>query len=418
LKKKPEEEMRAMSERSTISYKHLFAQLVEAIPWPLLIINADLRIVYCNLQAGSLLGQAGHLVHKTLESVLDDTAIMQLIQTGIESGSTQSGEFDRPATGGAWRVSVTPVEYRQPARNSRSLPGPRGKSARKDQDTGQVEQANAAPPGRIASSADSRARYCYFSVVIEDLSELRRLERVRRDFIANISHELRTPLASVSLLAETLEDAIDTDPEQAQIFVGRIESEVRYLSDLVAELLELSRIESGRMPISIEPVEAEMLVREVMARQLPQAQRHRVQLRTSIEQGQTLVAADSKQIARVLVNLVHNAIKFTPSGGTVTIGCQRQANEMMQSFFVRDTGVGIAPEDLPRVFERFYKVSQSRSRANYIGPGGGGSGLGLAIARHVVEAHGGRISAASEPGKGSTFTFTLPIITPPVRADE
>ncbi|HVU68419.1 MAG TPA: ATP-binding protein, partial [Ktedonobacteraceae bacterium] len=249
----------------------------------------------------------------------------------------------------------------------------------------------------------------------EDLTELRRLERVRRDFIANISHELRTPLASVSLLAETLEDAIDTDPEQAQVFVERIESEVHYLSDLVAELLELSRIESGRMPLSIEPVESAMLVREVMARLLPQAQRHRVQLRTAIEQGTTLVAADSKQIARVLVNLVHNAIKFTPSGGTVTIGC-RQAGETMQSFFVRDTGVGIAPEDLSRVFERFYKVSQSRARANYIGPGGGGSGLGLAIARHVIEAHGGRISAASEPGKGSTFTFTLPIITDPAKA--
>jgi two-component system phosphate regulon sensor histidine kinase PhoR len=161
--------------------------------------------------------------------------------------------------------------------------------------------------------------------------------------------------------------------------------------------------------MSIEPVESEMLVREVMARLLPQAQRHRVQLRTSIEQGQTMVAADSKQIARVLVNLVHNAIKFTPSGGTIIIGCKRQEDNTMQSFFVSDTGVGIAPEDLSRVFERFYKVSQSRSRTNFVGPGGGGSGLGLAIARHVVEAHGGRISATSGPGKGSTFTFTLPV---------
>jgi two-component system, OmpR family, phosphate regulon sensor histidine kinase PhoR len=122
-----------------------------------------------------------------------------------------------------------------------------------------------------------------------------------------------------------------------------------------------------------------------------------------------LVAADSKQIARVLVNLIHNAIKFTPSGGTIVIGTRLQPDGQTQSFFVRDTGVGIPPEDLPRIFERFYKVNQARSRFNFIGPGGGGSGLGLAIARHVVEAHGGKISAISEPGKGSTFTFTLPV---------
>ena len=161
--------------------------------------------------------------------------------------------------------------------------------------------------------------------------------------------------------------------------------------------------------MTIQPVQAEQLVREVMARMLPLAQRHRVVLRTEIEQGKTEVAADSKNIARVLVNLVHNAIKFTPSGGVVVIGTRLQPEGNTQSFFVRDTGVGIRPEDLPRIFERFYKVSQARSRADFIGPGGGGSGLGLAIARHVVEAHGGRIKAESVLEQGSTFTFTLPV---------
>lgn len=371
-----------MGERSTISYKHFSQQLVEAMPWPMLIIDTNLRVVYGNHQAETLFGSTGKLAGQVLAHLLDDQAIVQLIETSIQTSAIHHSEFNRASTGGAWKVSVTPVEHRKRRRERQR--------------------------GREVTAEE--AGYRYFSVVIEDLSELRRLERVRRDFIANISHELRTPLASVSLLAETLEDAIETDPDKAQVFVERIESEVHYLSDLVAELLELARIESGRVPMSIEPVESEMLVREVMARLLPQAQRHRVQLRTSIEQGQTMVAADSKQIARVLVNLVHNAIKFTPSGGTITIGCRRKADETMQSFFVRDTGVGIAPEDLSRVFERFYKVSQSRSRANFVGPGGAGSGLGLAIARHVVEAHGGRISAASEPGKGSTFTFTLPVI--------
>jgi two-component system phosphate regulon sensor histidine kinase PhoR len=156
-------------------------------------------------------------------------------------------------------------------------------------------------------------------------------------------------------------------------------------------------------------VEAGQLVREVMARMLPQAQRHRVTLHTEIHQGHSLVGADSKQIARVLVNLIHNAIKFTPSGGVVTIGTQLQPGGRAQSFFVQDTGVGIHPEELSRIFERFYKADRARSKSDFIGPGGGGSGLGLSIARHVVEAHGGRINAESTPGKGSTFTFTLPV---------
>lgn len=374
-----------MSERSTVSYKHFFQKLVEAMPWPMLVIDADLRVFHCNQQVSSLLGVTGPVVGKRLDHLLDDAAMARFISTSIQSASAQCREFERPESGGAWKVSATPIEHRKSSQGRR----------KSDQET--------SPPGNPAC--------CYFSVVIEDLSELRRLERVRRDFVANISHELRTPLASVRLLAETLEDAIDTDPENAQIFVEKIEKEVQYLSDLVAELLELSRIESGRVPMSIEPIEAEMLVREIMARLLPQAQRHRVTLRTEIEQGQTKVAADSKQIARVLVNLVHNAIKFTPSGGEVVIGTRRQPDGTMQSFFVRDTGVGIPSEDLPRIFERFYKVSQSRVRGNFVGPGGGGSGLGLAIARHVVEAHGGRIFATSEPGKGSTFTFTLPVAT-------
>ena len=120
-----------------------------------------------------------------------------------------------------------------------------------------------------------------------------------------------------------------------------------------------------------------------------------------------MVAADSKQIARVFVNLVHNAIKYTPSGGMIVIGTAPEGRT--QRFFVRDTGIGIRPEELPRIFERFYKSDRARSKADFIGPGGVGSGLGLAIARHVIEAHGGRITAESTVGQGSTFTFTLPV---------
>ncbi len=377
-----------MNTDTHISYKLFFQKLVETVPWPMLIVETNLHIFHSNQLAQTLLGLRSPRSKLRLDQQLDDQAIIQLIESAIKTASPLSSEFKRPGATGAWRVSIKPVAHRE------------------------MSPAETAEPAETATTENPRPAYAYFAIIIEDLTELRRLERVRSDFLSNISHELRTPLASVRLLAETLEDAIETDPDKAQVFVEKIETEVQYLSDLVAELLELSRIEAGRVPMSIEPIQSELLVREVMARLLPQAQRQRVTLRTQIEQGAVMVAADSKQIGRVLVNLVHNAIKFTPSGGSVVIGTHNLPDQATQSFFVRDTGTGIPPEDLPRVFERFYKVSQSRSRANFIGPGGGGSGLGLAIARHVIEAHGGRISATSELNQGSTFTFTLPVITP------
>ncbi len=341
-----------------------------------MIIDTDLVIRYFNARAQVLFETGESLEGISIERFITNPAILRFIQQCVETRTLRSEEHSggNAGAGVEWNITVTPLKHEKTGKHVR-----------------------------------------FFAIVIEDFTELRRLERARRDFVANISHELRTPLASVRLLAETLEDTIDTDPEQAQVFVEKIENEVEHLTALVTELLDLSRIESGRTPMSIEPVEAELLVREVMARMLPQAQRHRIHLRTEIEQGKTLVAADSKQITRVLVNLLHNAIKFTPSGGTVVIGtCPHMGSEgTTQDFFVRDTGAGIPLEDLPRIFERFYKVNRARSKANYTIPGvqeSGGSGLGLAIARHVVEVHGGRIKAESTPGQGSTFTFTLPVM--------
>lgn len=372
-----------MADVNQINYQHFFTELLEALPWPVLVIDRELAVHFCNAYARRLFAQAQPVLPgQRLGKLVPDQEMLSLVQESIQTGTQRKGEYERAEVvegtkgtegGTSWRLTVAPLAH-QPA---------------------------AQEPGAAHA-------YAYFAITIEDLSELRRLERVRRDFIANISHELRTPLASVRLLAETLEDAIETDTERAQEFVEKIETEVLHLSGLVSELLELARIESGQMPMTMEPVGAEQLVREVMARMLPLAQRHRVTLRTEITRGETLVAADSKQIARVLVNLVHNAIKFTPSGGTVVIGTGEEGR--VQRFFVRDTGVGIRPEELARIFERFYKADRARSKSSYIGPGGVGSGLGLAIARHVVEAHGGRISAESIPGEGSTFTFTLPIV--------
>lgn len=371
-----------MSDSTTIDYQYFFCELLEAAPWPVIIIDRNQSICFYNQLAVQLLEAAEPMQGLRLDQIVHDQAVLQVVQDSISTGQARKGEHTKDASGTAWKVTVTPLEH--------------------------AEKTVQAGHGEVADH-QAASHYTYFVVAIEDLTELRRLERIRRDFIANISHELRTPLASVRLLAETLEEAIDTDRDKAQMFLEKIENEVQHLNGLVSELLELSRIESGLVPMLIEPVQAEHLVREVMARMLPQAQRHRVMLRTEIEDGNVLVAADSKEIARVLVNLIHNAIKFTPSGGTVTIGTALQAGGQAQRFFVRDTGVGIRPEELPRIFERFYKADRARSKTDFIGPGGGGSGLGLAIARHVVEAHGGRITAESRVGHGSTFTFTLPV---------
>jgi two-component system phosphate regulon sensor histidine kinase PhoR len=388
-----------LTDDTRINYRHFFHKLLEASPWPVLIIDRNLCICFYNQHCVRLLegtepprsialeGERAGLRGLALEQVISDKAIVLLAHESVQAGQDRKGVFTRDSSAASWKVTVTPLEHQKGKRQSKSAGA-------------QVGQEKQGTPG-----------YRYFAIAIEDLTELRRLERARRDFIANISHELRTPLASIRLLAETMEEAIDTDRESAQMFLEKIENEVEHLNGLVSELLELSRIESGLAPMLIEPVKAEQLVREVMARMLSQAQRHRVTLRTDIHEGHELVAADSKQIARVLVNLVHNAIKFTPSGGTITIGTTLQPGGQAQSFFVRDTGVGIRPEELPRVFERFYKADRARSKTDFIGPGGGGSGLGLAIARHVVEAHGGRITAESRVGSGSTFTFTLPVAT-------
>jgi two-component system, OmpR family, phosphate regulon sensor histidine kinase PhoR len=374
-----------MSKTAAINYRQLFISLFEALPLPAFVVDRDLLIHYINAPARQFC-QVPVSVRKTkIDTVLRVPVLLQLLQECIRTSNSQQRQYEKGDSDITWNIAVAPLIHQSVAKKAEENNG----------------EAESCPH--------------YFAVTIEDLSEMHRLERVQRDFLANISHELRTPLTSVRLMTETLEDVIETDPDKAQQFIEKIETEIQYLSGLVAELLELSRIESGQMPMSIEPVEAERLVREVMARMLPLAQRHRVRMLTEIDLGRTMVAADSKLITRVLFNLIHNAIKFTSTGGMVVIGTAPQADQHAQCFYVRDTGVGIREEDLPRVFERFFKTDRARSKANFMGPGGGGTGLGLAIARQVVEAHGGHIWAESAFEKGSTFTFTLPIA---VRADK
>jgi len=236
-------------------------------------------------------------------------------------------------------------------------------------------------------------------VILQDLTRVRQLETVRRDFISNISHELRTPLASLKALSETLQDGALEDPPAARRFIDRMDIEVDALTQMVQELLELSRIESGQVPVRLTPVALGDVVIPAVERLRPQAVRAGLALTVEVDPQGPLVLADTERIQQVVTNLVHNAIKFTPAGGSVRV--YAVVGEDEATVLVQDTGVGIPSEDLARIFERFYKADRART--------GGGTGLGLAIAKHIVQAHGGTIGAESVEGRGSTFHFTLPL---------
>jgi len=236
-------------------------------------------------------------------------------------------------------------------------------------------------------------------LLVQDLTRLRRLETVRRDFISNLSHELRTPLASLKALTETLQDGALDDPPAARHFIDQIQVETDALTQMVTELLELSRIESGRLSLDLAPVAPYELLDSASKRMQLQAERAGLRLRVECADDLPKVKIDSQRLEQVLVNLIHNAVKFTHAGGEVILFAE--SIDGLVRFAVQDTGIGIPEEDVPRIFERFYRVDKSRA--------GSGTGLGLSIAKHIVEAHGGRIWAESAEGRGSTFYFTIPV---------
>ncbi len=259
-----------------------------------------------------------------------------------------------------------------------------------------------------------------YLVIIQDLSRIRRLETVRRDFISNISHELRTPLASLKALVDTLRDGALDDPPAAEHFLDSMETEVDSLAQMVQELLELSRIESGQVSLRLEPTTVAEVVAPPTQRLQLQADRSQVTLTLQLPGDLPVVWADSDRLQQVVTNLVHNAIKFTSPGGQVDVRAYLARDDMVPAAArpeplprftgrwpvvvveVADTGVGIPEKDLPRIFERFYKADRARSR--------GGTGLGLSIARHLVQSHGGAIWAESIEGQGSTFYFSIPVV--------
>jgi len=235
-------------------------------------------------------------------------------------------------------------------------------------------------------------------LALEDQADRLRLEHVRRDFVANVSHELRTPLASVRLLIETLLNGALEESEMAARMLNQMLGEVDSITQLAQELLDLSMIESGQMPMQVTRANLHEIVNEQIIHYEAMTQQKHLTVEDKVPID-LIAEIDQKMIGRVLGNLIHNAIKFTPDRGRIAIQAMPADDKIKVS--VADTGVGIPAEDLPRIFERFYKVDRARGKS--------GTGLGLAIARHVVEAHGGRIWAESVEGKGATFYFTLPV---------
>jgi two-component system phosphate regulon sensor histidine kinase PhoR len=237
-------------------------------------------------------------------------------------------------------------------------------------------------------------------LVFHDITRLRKLENIRRDFVANVSHELRTPITSIKGYAETLLDGALDDKKYAREFLQIINADSDRLRQLVDDLLDLSKIESGKMKLNMVPCDVGILADSIVAALDKQAAQGSVSITKEIPPGLAKVMADEAAVTQVILNILDNGIKYNKEGGHVRISAHEKGAFVQVD--IADTGIGLSREDIPRIFERFYRVDKARSRQL------GGTGLGLSIAKHIIQTHHGEIFVQSELGRGSTFSFTLP----------
>jgi len=267
--------------------------------------------------------------------------------------------------------------------------------------TGDIQAASIKIRGKkqyldIKVSPDRESRN--YIVIVKDLTEKRHLEEIRRDFISNVSHEFRTPISSIKLIAETLIDGALEDAGVNKDLLHRINIEADKLAHMTNDLTELAMMENKETTLDKRPLKIDEMVRQVVQRLQAKSDRKGLKLNLDIERELPELVIDQYRIEQVILNIIYNAIKFTDSGGSITISVEKHNNGIL--FAVRDTGIGIPVTEISRIFERFYKVNKARDDE--------GTGLGLAISRHIITAHGGKIWVESVEGKGSTFFFTLP----------
>jgi two-component system phosphate regulon sensor histidine kinase PhoR len=341
-------------EQNTALLETVLGTMIEGV----IVVNGEERMLYANRAARSLLDiQERDVAGRPVLEVARSPNIEQTVQAALRSGATQRAEFDLPRKQKfvALTVSVLPGDPY---------------------------------PGAV--------------LVIHDITELRRLERLRRDFVSNVSHELKTPLTSIQAYADTLMEGALDEPENNRVFLTRIVEQAERLQALIHDLLRLAKIESQTEAFHIEPVPLAPLVAACIDEHRQVATMKGLALETG-EVADVVVVADTDGLRQIMDNLVNNALNYTPSGGRVIVRVRREGDRGVLE--VEDTGIGIAKDDQARIFERFYRVDRARSRAV------GGTGLGLAIVKHLAQSFGGRVELTSELGRGSRFGVWLPAVT-------
>jgi len=339
------------------------------------VMDSAERLVFCNPAFSAILGvDLSRALGRPLVEVMRQAELFEILRGALRTREVVRSEVNldtiQPGTFALAAVPLPPIAGMQ-------------------------------EPGKLA---DPEAKPHGVVIVLHDITELRRLERVRRDFVANVSHEFRTPLTAIQGFAETLLAGALHDNENNRRFLEIIREQSVRLARLTDDLLKLARIEAGRLELEMVSLFARDLIQPCVEAARVDAGRKQIALHVEVPAGFPALLGDIHGLREVLQNLLDNAVQYTPPGGSVTVDAQRQGDSAVLS--VRDTGIGIPQADRERVFERFYRVDSARSRDS------GRTGLGLSIARHIVEAHGGRIWVESEVGSGSAFQFTVPLAPP------
>ena len=362
-----------------------------------LAVDSDLRVISLNRSASMMLNlDPAMTIDRPINQVISNDELRRYIRTPLETGRGLQGE-----------IKLRPRETEAPKWVHEALKQNREGRVRRGEVQALMVDHDRFIEATSAILRDAAGRRMGAVLVLHDVSELRKLESIRQDFVANVSHEIRTPISAIKAAAETLFDDLEyepdqpTSPETLRRFLGIIARQAERLHAIVEDLLSLARIEEGKREetIEMEPAPLSPVIAAAVETCQAKADAKGISLRVHCETG-LMASMNRTMIEQAVINLIDNAIKYSPDGTKVEVDASKKQAEATIS--VTDEGRGIEPEHLPRLFERFYRTDRARSRQM------GGTGLGLSIVKHIAEAHGGRVSVNSRPGKGSTFILTIP----------